>query len=56
MYMISNPHHELFKSSIFTEMYEQINKVENLTTYSSDVAEKISKEELKQKIHESGLI
>ena len=54
--MISNPHHELFKSSIFTEMYEQINKVENLTTYSSDVAEKISKEELKQKIHESGLI
>jgi UDP-N-acetylglucosamine 4,6-dehydratase/UDP-glucose 4-epimerase len=56
MYMISNPHHELFKSSTFTEMYEQINKVENLTTYSSDVAEKISKEELKQKIHESGLI
>ena len=56
MYMISNPHHELFKSSTFTEMYEQINKVENLTTYSSDVAEKITKDELKEKIESSKLL
>ena len=37
-------------------LYDGISKVENLTAYSSDVAEKITKEELKNKIQESNLL
>jgi len=56
MYMLSNPHHKIFKSSNLLDMYDDIKKLENLTTYSSDVAEKITKDELKQKIHQLELI
>jgi UDP-N-acetylglucosamine 4,6-dehydratase/UDP-glucose 4-epimerase len=55
MYMLSSPHHKLFNSHDLSELYDGINKVENLNAYSSDVAEKITKEELKIKIKESNL-
>ena len=56
MYMLSNPHHQLFSNHDLSELYDGITKVENLTAYSSDVAEKITKEELKNKIQESNLL
>ena len=56
MYMLSNPHHKLFSNRDLSELYDGISKVENLTAYSSDVAEKITKEELKNKIQESNLL
>ena len=56
MYMLSNPHHKLFNDNELSELYNGITKVENLNSYSSDVAEKITKEELKNKIKESNLV
>jgi len=56
MYMLGNPHYKLFNVSDLSELYDGITKVENLTAYSSDVAEKITKEELKNKITESNLL
>ena len=56
MYMLSNPHHKLFHTNDLLDTYDEISKVENLNTYSSDVAEKISKEELKEKIKSSNLL
>jgi len=56
MYMLSNPHHKLFNDNELSELYNGITKVENLNSYSSDIAEKITKEELKNKIKESNLV
>jgi UDP-N-acetylglucosamine 4,6-dehydratase/UDP-glucose 4-epimerase len=56
MYMLSNPHYELFNTHDLSQMYEDINKVQNLNAYSSDVAEKITTEELKEKIKNSNLL
>ena len=56
MYMLSNPHQKLFTNRDLSELYDGITKVENLNAYSSDVAEKITKEELKNKIQESNLL
>ena len=56
MYMLSNPHHKLFHTNDLLDTYDGINKVENLNTYSSDIAEKISKDELKEKIKISNLL
>ena len=56
MYMLTNPHHRLFKTSDFSDMYDGIKKIEDLTSYSSDVADKITKEELKEKIKKSNLL
>ena len=39
--MLTNPHYELFNTHNLSEIYNDINKVENLDVYSSDVAEKI---------------
>ena len=50
MYMLANPHYKLFNVSDFSANYDGINKVENMNSYSSDIAEKITKEELKEKI------
>jgi len=52
MYMLSNPHYKLFNASDFSANYDGINKIENMDHYSSDMAEKISKNELKEKIIE----
>jgi UDP-N-acetylglucosamine 4,6-dehydratase/5-epimerase len=56
MYMLSNPHYDLFNTHNLSETYDGINKVENLNAYSSDVAEKITLEELKEKIKISNLL
>ena len=56
MYMLTNPHYKLFSGSNFSENYDGISKAENMNSYSSDIAEKITKEELKEKIKNSGLL
>ena len=56
MFMLSNPHHELFKTSELLKMYNGIEHVKNLFSYSSDLAEKITKDELKEKITNSNLL
>ena len=56
MYMLTNPHYKLFSDSNFSENYDGISKAENMNSYSSDIAEKITKEELKEKIKNLDLI
>ena len=56
MYMLANPHYELFNVSDFSENYDGISKAENMNSYSYDIAEKITKEELKEKIKNLDLI
>ena len=56
MYMLSNPHYELFNTDNLIEMYDGIKKVENLSSYNSDVSEKISTDELIEKIKSSNLL
>ena len=56
MYMLTNPHYKLFSGSNFSENYDGISKAENMNSYSSDIAEKITKEELKEKIKNLDLI
>ena len=52
MYMLSSPHYKLFNDKNILENYSDIKKIEKLDSYSSDNIEKMSKEELKQKILE----
>ena len=56
MYMLTNPHYELFNDQNLLEVYNDITKVENLDAYRSDVAEKITTKELKEKIKASDLL
>ena len=56
MYMLTNPHHKLFNTKELSELYKGIEEVKNLTTYSSDITEKIKKDELKEKIMSSKLL
>jgi len=56
MYMLSNPHHKLFNTNELSETYDGIKQVQNLEAYSSDVAVKITKQELIEKIKSSGLL
>jgi UDP-N-acetylglucosamine 4,6-dehydratase len=56
MYMVTNPHYELFNDHKILETYNNISKVENIHAYRSDVAEKITTEELKKKIKVSNLL
>ncbi len=56
MYMLANPHYKLFNDKEILENYDGIKKVENIQTYSSDIVEKISKNELKEKIQSSNLL
>ena len=56
MYMLANPHYKLFNDNDILENYDGIKKVEDINSYSSDTAEKITKEELKEKIKNSGLL
>ncbi|MDC0186980.1 polysaccharide biosynthesis protein [Candidatus Nitrosopelagicus sp.] len=55
MYMLANPHYELFNDKNILENYNGIEKINEMKTYSSDVAKKITKDELKEKIIELGL-
>ena len=52
MYMLANPNYKLFNDSEILENYDGIKKVENMDSYRSDVVEKITKDELKEKISE----
>ena len=54
--MLANPHYELFNENKILENYDGIKKEENMTAYSSDIADKISKDDLKQKIQDSNLL
>ena len=56
MYMLANPHYKLFNDNDILENYDGIKKVEDINSYSSDTSEKITKEELKEKIKNSGLL
>ncbi|AJW71792.1 polysaccharide biosynthesis protein [Nitrosopumilus adriaticus] len=46
MYMITNPLYPLFHANKINEIYPNIKKIENLKNYSSDIAERISKNDL----------
>ena len=56
MLMITNPHYELFNDNNLEANYEKLEKENNLTSYSSDKVEKLSIEELKIVIKNSGLL
>jgi UDP-N-acetylglucosamine 4,6-dehydratase/5-epimerase len=56
MLMITNPHYELFNETNLESNYEKVEKENNLTSYSSDKVEKLSIEELKIVIKNSGLL
>lgn len=53
MYMITNP---MFDQSRIMKLYPGIKKIENMTEYSSESVEKISHEQLKTLIQNSGLL
>ena len=53
-YMITNPFRD--ENDIKKSHANKISKIENMETYSSDTVEKMSKEELKKTIIESGLL
>lgn len=53
VYMITNP---IFEQNLIKRSHPNIKKLENLSVYSSETAEKISKDELKKFIQESGML
>ena len=55
MYMLANPHYKLFNDNDIMGNYDGITKTDNIDTYSSDISERISKDELKTKIQKLGL-
>ena len=56
MFMIANPHYELFNESNIETIYQNIKKVTEFKTYSSDKVEKLTVDELKTIIKNSGLL
>jgi len=56
MYLITNPLYPLFHANKISDAYQGVKKVENLKNYSSDMADKISKDELQKMIKNSELI
>ncbi len=56
MYMITNPHYDLFNDKNLETNYPNISKFDNQTAYSSDNVEKLSIEELKKVINDSNLL
>lgn len=56
LYMITNPLYPMFHPNVINDNYKGIKKIDKLERYSSDVAEKIPKEELKNIILKSGLL
>ena len=56
MYMLANPHYKLFNDNDILGNCNGIEKISEMKTYSSDVAEKISGKELKEKILELNLV
>ena len=56
LFMIANPHYELFNDANLEMNYQNITKLTDLTTYSSDKVEKLTIDELKTIIQNSGLL
>ena len=56
MFMIANPHYELFNESNIETNYQNIKKVTEFKAYSSDKVEKLTVNELKTIIKNSGLL
>ena len=56
MFMITNPHYELFNNKNLETNYEKLEKENNLDSYSSDKVEKLTIDELKIVIKNSGLL
>jgi len=56
MYMLTNPHHKLFNKKELSDIYQGIEKENEIIGYSSDVVKKITQSELKEKIQNSGLL
>jgi hypothetical protein len=54
--MIANPHYELFNDANIETNYQNITKLTELTAYSSDKVEKLTVDELKTVIKNSGLL
>lgn len=56
MFMIANPHYRLFNENSIETNYENISDVKDIQSYSSDKAKKLTIEELKSLIKNSGLL
>ena len=56
MYIITNPLYPMFHPTVIDNNYNGIKKIKNIDAYSSDIVEKIKKDELKQIIKESQLL
>ena len=56
MYIITNPLYPMFHPTVIDNNYSGIKKIKNIDAYSSDIVDKIKKDELKQIIKESQLL
>lgn len=56
LYMITNPLYPMFHPTVINDTYQGIKKLDKFERYSSDLVEKISKDELKHILKESELL
>lgn len=56
LYMITNPLYPMFHPTVINDTYQGIKKLDQFERYSSDLVEKIPKDELKQIIEKSNLL
>ena len=56
LYMITNPLYPMFHPTVINDTYQGIKKIDKFERYSSDLVEKIPKDELKQILKESELL
>ena len=56
LYMITNPLYPMFHPTVINDTYQGIKKIDKFERYSSDLVEKIPKDELKQILKESKLL
>ena len=56
LYMITNPLYPMFHPAVINDTYQGIKKLDKFDRYSSDLVEKIPKDELKQVIKKSNLL
>ena len=56
LYIITNPLYPMFHPTVINDTYQGIKKLDKLEKYSSDLVEKIPKDELKQVIKKSNLL
>lgn len=56
LYMITNPLYPMFHPTVINDTYQGIKKIDKFERYSSDLVEKIPKDELKQILKKSELL